>query len=118
MQRSLPDDYSPQMTDTESKTIQGTWRNHVMQYKADHGVTLKAAMKQAGATYTKKPPPIKKEKGAHARNAWMDHIAAWRQTNPEWKKNHSYKEVLVICKGTYGKENQPPPPQDKVFSAA
>ena len=104
------------MTDTESKTIQVAWRDHVMQYKTDHSVSLKEAMKQAGATYTKKPARIKKEKGERANNPWMEHIATWRQDNPEWKQNHSYKEVLKICKGTYKKGAQPPA-EEKVFSA-
>ena len=110
--------YNGKMTDTGSKTMQVTWRDHVMQYKTEHSVSLKEAMKQAGATYTKKPARVKKEKGERANNPWMDHIAAWRQANPEWKQNHSYKEVLKICKETYTKkDSQPPPAEKKVFSA-
>lgn len=110
------------MTTTESKTTQGTWHQHMMEYKTEHNVSLKEAMKGAAATYTKQAPRVKKDKGDYKPNPWMAHIAEWRKANPDWKTNHSYKEVLSICKETYGKENVPPkavsstPAQPKVFS--
>jgi hypothetical protein len=79
----------------------GTWIKHVQAYRKLHDVSFKAALKDAGATYTKVVKKEKKAKGERKPNPWMEHLKAFRVDNPDWKTRMSYKDVLISCKSTY-----------------
>ena len=84
------------------------WMEHLMNYKTQHpDSSLKECMKQAKLTYAKTTKPyVKKNAGQHKPNPWMQHIAAWKLANPDWKNTMSYKQVLVLCKDTYAVKSE------------
>lgn len=78
------------------------WLVHVNEYRvANPGTKYKDALKAAAATYVK-TVVVKKEAGERKANPWMEHIAEWKAANPKWKDTRSYKDVLKLCKETYG----------------
>ena len=78
----------------------GKWIDHVKAYRAEHNVSFKAALKDAGATY-QKIVREKTEKKDHKPNPWMQHINEYKTAHPGWKDTMSYKQVLQTCKETY-----------------
>ena len=76
------------------------WLQHVNVFRqANPDMSYKQVLKSAGATYTRKPKPEKS--GERKPNPWMVHINKWKEANPEWRKDYSYKQVLIKCKETY-----------------
>jgi len=90
----------PETTTTKAPRKGGKWIAHVKAYRAEHDVSFKAALKDAGATYTKIVKE-KTEKKDHKPNPWMQHIDEYKNAHPDWKDTMSYKQVLQTCKTTY-----------------
>jgi hypothetical protein len=91
-------------TDTKKVRTENKWLTHVKRYRETHpGVSYKDVLKAAGASYSRRLTPTKKEPGERIANPWMEHISAWKLANPEWKASYIYKDVLKLCKETYTK---------------
>lgn len=79
------------------------WLAHVKCYRVKHPeCAYKDCLRNAKETYTKKPRPA--TSNVPKPNPWMQHIKQWKEKNPEWKKTNSYKQVLILCKETYKKD--------------
>ena len=79
------------------------WFVHVNEYRgANPGTKYKDALKAAGASYTKKVAVEKRTNGERKVNPWMVHIDEWKAAHTGWKETMSYKDVLKVCKETYG----------------
>jgi hypothetical protein len=77
------------------------WITHVSAFRTTHpDLSYKNALKQAKETYTR---VVREERvpGDRKPNPWMQHIEKWKTEHPKWKEEHSYKEVLKLCKLTY-----------------
>jgi hypothetical protein len=79
-----------------------SWIEHILKVRqeADPPISYKEAMKLAAKSYTKAPRKVK-VRGPPKPNAWMEHIKAFKQANPEWKKEFTYKQLLTKCTETY-----------------
>ena len=90
------------------------WLDHVKAYRESHPeLSYKEVLQQAKDTYTKVEPTVK-EPGEKRSNPWMEHIAEWKARHPDWKKTHTYKDVLLLCKETYKGEKLSPSGVDLV----
>lgn len=77
------------------------WYQHVNKVKNDNpDMKHVDAVRFAKQSYTK-APKAKRDTTGHRPNPWMKHIKGWMSQNPEWRKTHSYKEVLKKLKLTY-----------------
>ena len=90
------------IVEKKARTV-NPWFVHVNEYRgANPGTKYKDALKAAGATYTKKVAVERKATGERKVKPWMVHIDEWKAANTSWKETMSYKDVLKMCKETYG----------------
>lgn len=88
--------------DTMSTKKSNAWITHVKQVRKDTGLSYKDALVKAKETY--KPTGRKSKRDPNEpkkKNPWMVHIDQWKQENPDWKKEFTYKQVLMKAKQTY-----------------
>ena len=94
-------------------TIANPWREHVKAFrKKNPELSYKEALEQAGQeldkdgklVYTKTVKPVRDPNAEKKPNPWMIHVEKYKLANPTWKSQMTYKEVLLLCKGTYAEE--------------